>query len=63
VRTLGELINQPTPFPSNTQTLLKNMLSISEAILSWGFINASHILFDEAIIDNTILDKHFDNNT
>lgn len=41
VQALGEICKLTPPFPQPVLTLLKHLLSISEAVLNWGFISAN----------------------
>ncbi|XP_073971711.1 exportin-4-like isoform X1 [Rhodnius prolixus] len=41
IRALAEVANMPTPFSQHALTLLKHLLSISEAVFNWFFITSS----------------------
>lgn len=41
VRTLSQIMELPSPFEPRTLTLLKHLLSISESVFTWGFINSA----------------------
>lgn len=45
IQLLSELVNIDPPQPANIIALLENLLTITEGVLTWGFISPIHILF------------------
>lgn len=45
IQLLSELVKNDPPYPPNINTLMEHLLSISEGVLTWGFISPMHILF------------------